>query len=467
MHRATALLFATLAACAAPPASRSRAPEASPPTASPEPSAAAPTSDACRDWSTFDIGTLPPLPASRHAKLLDEVWTTVLRKHYDPTIHCLDWPALRMQYGEIVAAAHDDAAAHAAINQMLGELEQSHLGLVAPTGGDEPEDTPRTARGGVAIVPTLIGDDVVVTASAWHGSKAALPPGSILTAIDGKPIADAVADANTRWPTRKVERDFHLARAIAARLSCEPGVARKVTWSGPRSKKSQTKALPCRVPDVRTTSFGNLHDVPIEIDSRVIAGTKTGYLRFNVWLMALLPDLERALVDLRADGIESLVIDLRGNPGGVGMMVVPLGRQLLATETDLGVMRLRGAEQRFAVKPVADPFRGPIAILIDAGTASTSEIFAQSFRDLRRATIVGPSESQGAALPSLIERLEGGALLQYVVADYTSPGGIAVEGVGVAPDIRVTVTHDAIADGRDPVLDAAVAALIEPAKSSR
>lgn len=430
-----------------------------------QPLASAPTSDACRDWSTLDVATLPPLPPSRHAKLLDQVWTTVLEKHYDPTLGCLDWPALRTQYGEKVAAAADDAAAHAAINQMLGELRQSHLGLVPATRAAAPEDLPARGRGGVAIVTLLVGDEAVVAATPWHGMKGPVPAGSILTAIDGSPLADAVKKANTRWPERKVERDFHLARELEARLSCEPGGSRKVTWTPPGSTKSRSKAFSCRVPEVRTATFGNLRDIPIEVDSRVIAGTKTGYLRFNVWLMELMPDLERALVDLRAAGIDSLVIDLRGNPGGVGMMVVPLGRQLLAQATDLGVMRLRGAEQRFAVKPVADPFRGPIAILIDAGTASTSEIFAQSFRDLGRATIVGPSESQGAALPSLIERLDGGALLQYVVADYTSPGGVAVEGAGVTPDVRVSVTREALAAGRDPVLDAAVQALAKPTNS--
>jgi carboxyl-terminal processing protease len=425
--------------------------------------ASPPTSNACRDWSTLEVATLPALPPSRHAKLLDQVWTTILQKHYDPTLHCLDWPALRMQYGEIVASAKDDAAAHAAINQMLGELEQSHLGLIPPRGGEaDADDAPQLQRGGVAIVPVLVGDDVLATATPWHGSKPAVPAGARITAIAGTPIAELVAKANARGDARRVERDFHLRRDVAARLTCEPGRTLSVTWTGPRSKASQTKALPCRAPNVRTASFGNLRDVPIEIDSRVVAGTKTGYVRFNVWLMDLLPDLERAIAELRTAGIDSLVIDLRGNPGGVGMMAVPLARQLLDRPTDLGVMRMRGAEQRFAVTPVADPFRGPVAILVDAGTASTSEIFAQALRDLKRATIVGTSESQGAALPSLIERLDGGALLQYVVADYTSPAGIAVEGKGVAPDTRVTITHDAIADGRDPVLDAALEAVKQP-----
>jgi carboxyl-terminal processing protease len=201
----------------------------------------------------------------------------------------------------------------------------------------------------------------------------------------------------------------------------------------------------------------------VEVESALLPGTKVGYVRFNIWLMDLSAEIERAVGDLRGRGMESLVIDLRGNPGGVGAMVVPVGRLVLDRDADLGVMKMRGAEQRFAIKRGQDPFMGPVVILIDAGTASTSEIFAQALKDLGRAKIVGQSESQGAALPSVIEKLDGGAMLQYVVGDYTSPAGIAVEGKGVEPDVRVTVTREDLINGRDAVLVAAIAALAAPA----
>jgi carboxyl-terminal processing protease len=70
--------------------------------------------------------------------------------------------------------------------------------------------------------------------------------------------------------------------------------------------------------------------------------------------------------------------------------------------------------------------------------------------------IVGASASAGAALPSVIEELEGGVVLQYVVGDYHSPKGTVVEGRGVVPDLVVKETVSDFAAGRDPVLDAAV-----------
>jgi carboxyl-terminal processing protease len=161
------------------------------------------------------------------------------------------------------------------------------------------------------------------------------------------------------------------------------------------------------------------------------------------------------MAELRAKGMKALVLDLRGNPGGVGPMSVPVARMLLSEPGSLGALRFRDFTQEFNVEPDPDPFTGPVAVLVDAGTASTSEIFAQGLRDLGRVTIVGGEPSAGAALPSLIEELPGGAVLQYVVGDYRSPSGVAVEGKGVVPDVTVKETRQAFADGKDPVLDAA------------
>ena len=67
--------------------------------------------------------------------------------------------------------------------------------------------------------------------------------------------------------------------------------------------------------------------------------------------------------------------------------------------------------------------------------------------------------SLGAVLPSVIEQLPGGAVMQYVVADFRTPKGVLLEGRGVQPDKRVIETRAALRAGRDPVLDAALVAV--------
>src|SRR5690554_3636813 len=70
-----------------------------------------PHSAGCRSWDDLDVSTLEVLPPGAHVEAFDRIWRTVGQKHYDPTLACLDWLALRKHYSAKVAAAGDDANA--------------------------------------------------------------------------------------------------------------------------------------------------------------------------------------------------------------------------------------------------------------------------------------------------------------------------------------------------------------------
>jgi carboxyl-terminal processing protease len=116
----------------------------------------------------------------------------------------------------------------------------------------------------------------------------------------------------------------------------------------------------------------------------------------------------------------------------------------------------RTAKFKFAVYPQAAPFGGPLAILVDGCSASTSEIFAGGMQDLKRARVFG-MRTAGAALPSMFERLPNGDGFQYAIANYISEGGKQLEGTGVIPDEVAGPSRRALLDGRDPALERALA----------
>jgi carboxyl-terminal processing protease len=118
-------------------------------------------------------------------------------------------------------------------------------------------------------------------------------------------------------------------------------------------------------------------------------------------------------------------------------------------------MKTRDTEVKFVVSPRAETFKGPVAILIDGLSASTSEILAGGLQGLGRARVFG-SQSAGAALPSAIEKLPNGDGFQYAFANYVSEGGGVLEGSGVTPDVELTPTRAQLLEGKDPVLEAAV-----------
>jgi carboxyl-terminal processing protease len=122
----------------------------------------------------------------------------------------------------------------------------------------------------------------------------------------------------------------------------------------------------------------------------------------------------------------------------------------------LGTLYMRDTMLKFVVNPRANTFSGPLAILVDGASASTSEIFAGGMKDLGRARIFG-THTAAAALPSLFEKLPNGDGFQYAIANYISEGGQPLEGLGVTPDVETPLSREALLAGKDPALDAAIA----------
>ena len=138
---------------------------------------------------------------------------------------------------------------------------------------------------------------------------------------------------------------------------------------------------------------------------------------------------------------DGLIIDLRGNPGGIGGMAMGMAGFLVDKPNQrLGTMYLRDSTLNFVVNPRANVFSGPVAVLVDGCSASTSEIFAGGLKDLGRARVFG-THTAAAALPSAFERLPNGDGFQYAVANYISEGGQPLEGLGVTPDVVVELTR--------------------------
>ena len=141
-------------------------------------------------------------------------------------------------------------------------------------------------------------------------------------------------------------------------------------------------------------------------------------------------------------------------------MSIPVASLFVKGLVKLGTLTFRDMGQTFDASPELGekPFLGPLAILTDEGTASTSEMLTAGLQEAKRAVVVGDT-TLGAVLPSVIQELPGGAIMQYVVADFKTPKGILLEGRGVQPDKRVVETQAALRSGRDPVLDAALVAI--------
>jgi carboxyl-terminal processing protease len=246
----------------------------------------------------------------------------------------------------------------------------------------------------------------------------------------------------------------------------------------PPGEKSALERVLVAVPTGGTISkFGNLPPiagivrvsrVPLTVDTPGAPGTPgaphsrcVGSISFNIWLPALAPELARAVENV-AD-CSGIVLDIRGNPGGVGAMVMGFGGYFVDSLVSLGTMRTRDLSLNFAINPrrlqvkgqETGPYEGPVAILVDGMTASTSEIFATGMQRIGRARVFG-ERSAGAALPALMQALPSEDVFVHAIADFRDPTGSRIEGAGVIPDEIVPLTQADLSKNVDAPLDAAI-----------
>lgn len=398
------------------------------------------------------------LPASardgsgdRRQESFDIVWRAVKEKHYDPTLGGVDWDKVREQYAPRVAALKSDQELYVLLQQMLGELGQSHFNIIPPEAVVESASEPTTGTAGISV--RYIDNQLLITqVDEGSAAKAAgLRPGFIIKQVDETQIEQIIQ----RFRAGKMSpaiKELMISRVALARIDGKPGTQVRLVYVDESDKTRETTVAREKRKGEMSEAMGNFPSQYMEFESRRLEGG-IGYIRFNIFVMPLLDRIRAAIREMSdAPGI---IIDLRGNPGGVGAMSSGIAGVLETRQISLGTMKMRTGQVNFMVFPQKNAYTGPVAVLIDGGSASTSEVFASGIQEIGRAVIVG-ERSAGAALPSVFQKLPTGALFQYAIGDFKSPRGTLIEGHGVIPDIEVKLSRALLLRGNDPQLDAAI-----------
>lgn len=399
----------------------------------------------------------------------DAAWRIVRETHFDTTFNGVDWVALRDSLRPVAARATREDRVRELILDMLGRLGQSHFTLIPRERAEAPDPVrERAIRGTTGVDVRLIGDQVLVTRvdSGSGAARAGVRPGWAVVVIGRDTVAPLLRRLRERVARAPVGGERLEAAAWAAayaRLAPPLDSAVDVVFLDGADRRvplhlvsEAERSEPIRFGSLPTL-FARFAHQRLDLPD----GRCAGLIRFNGWLPPLMRRLDAAVdADRHCAGI---VLDLRGNTGGMGAMLGGVAGHFLDRRDTLGLMRTRRATLAFVANPrrvTADarpvrPFAGPLAVLIDEGSASASEVFAGGMQALGRARVFGRT-SMGAVLGASWDRLPNGDVLYHAFGDFTTSDGRRLEGRGVVPDDSVTAGRADLLAGRDPALDAAV-----------
>ena len=423
------------------------------------------------------LGVLPGLRAlaqapagvDLRAQAFDMVWRTVKEKHFDPTFGGVNWDAVRNKYEPQVAGVKTDSEFYALLRRMLGELHLSHFGIIPPAAQLDVATKPDTAVEGDAGAELQLIDKqalIVTVAPDSAAFKAGLRPGFVITQINQTKLAEFLPQIDKRLAEGSLAKglaQLYRNRSVNNLLAGAAGDKLKISYMDAQDRPAAAEiVLPARQ-GALTPAVGFMPPQRLSFTNKRLANG-VGYISFNIWLIPQMEKLRAAVREMK--DAPGLIIDLRGNPGGIGGLAAGLAGMLTDKESSLGAMHLRTGRIAFAVFPQTGAYNGPLAVIIDSGSASTSEIFAAGLQEMGRAVIVG-EQSPGAALPSTFVKLPTGATFQYAVADFQTPQGVLIEGRGVTPDISAKPTRAALLQGVDAPLAAALEYLQKQAKTGR
>jgi len=433
--------------------------------------------------------------AKKRRESFEIVWQTVDKSFYDPKFNGVDWKAVHDRYAPRIALVTSDRELYGLLQLMVNELHQSHFWIIPPEAipkllpkhdegsdqenadeSDSEEREPETPLDRIKQklterLSTGIGIDLrvvdgsVLISRVEPGSAAAragLRPGFAIRSVDGKPLSEVIAQIEKDPIFHDIIKPEIPLVLVANYINGDLRNSVLLTYSDARNLPRRVRITREKLKGEMSPPIGNLPPIYTEFEAKHLAGN-IGYIRFNAFVPTQMKKVCAALRGMHdAAGI---VIDLRGNQGGLLGMIGGLGGLVSEYPTVLGSMKTRSGQNPVLVVPQRSPYSGPLAILIDGSTQSAAEIFAAGMQETHRAVVVGDT-SAGNTLPSGILKLPTGALFQYAFGNYQSPDGIFLEGRGVVPDWIVKLNRRALLRG-DAQLTAAIAKLRQRISQAR
>jgi carboxyl-terminal processing protease len=422
-----------------------------------------PVALATRSQSSSSTEASRQLSLKTRREVFERVWKEIADHYYDRSFNGVDWNDVHARYKPQVNATKNDHEFYVLLSRMTGELHDAHTRFNSP----EQWRNIRKQQGvGSGLSLDEIDGKVVVTSIRADSNAAhvGIEPGMVLLTVDGKPVEDRIAEverAKAASSTSRATSIFTYGRLLAGPADSEVKLGLERA-DGSRFETEVRRQVYSAAPNLATdtTPAGN------------------AYIRFDAFQPSITKEFRQALERFRNS--PGLIVDLRRNGGGDLGVLAPIAGYFFDKKTLFAKDETRSGKplsefvgiwrlplELYVGRSGDQLYSGPVVVLIDSRSASSSEVFAAGMQDSQRARIVG-SQSCGCVLGIAKPRvMKGGGVLEMSEVLWFSPKGRRLEGTGILPDLAVETTLKSLQAKQDPALEAADRALVKMIASTR
>ncbi len=399
------------------------------------------------------------LTAKDRKDVFEKVWKEIHDHYYDASYNGVDWNEVHRRYAPLVETTKKDLEFYALMNQMTSELHDAHTRFNSPeqwknfrrqqgvTVGFSVDDV----DGKTAVTNVIPGTDA---------ARAGIEQGMVVLRVDDAPVAERIAEIEKKRQPSSSERAtrwFIYNRVFAGPADTPVKVALQ-RGDGSVFEVSVRRQIYSAAPEVTT------HVLP----------SGNVYIRFDGFQHPITKEFRQALQKFR--DAPGLIVDLRRNGGGDLAVLLPIAGYFFGKKTLFAKDSTRTGKplssyvglfklplQLYVGRAGEQIYSGPVVVLVDAHSASSSEVFAAGMQDTLRAKVIG-SQSCGCVLGIAKPRvMKGGGVLEMSEVLWFSPKGRKLEGTGIIPDKIVMPSVADLQRRRDPVLAEADKSLMRTA----
>ncbi|MBI5034227.1 MAG: S41 family peptidase [Chloroflexi bacterium] len=329
-------------------------------------------------------------------QLINEAWDKIQKNYVDPS------------------AMQTESLTYGALSGMVNALgDTGHSTFLTPQMVKSAQNYQRGQFEGIgAQIESQNGQIVIVAPfDDSPAQRAGLHAGDVILKVDGNKISGLPADQ------------------VVGKVLGPAGTSVTLTIFNPSTNKTFDVTI------VRARIVIN------NVTWQKLPGTSIAHLRLAGFSQGVSRQLSRALSDMQQQGITSVILDLRNNPGGLLNEAINTASQFLGTGDVLLEQNAQGRVAHIAVRPGGVATQMPMVVLVNKGSASASEIVAGAIQDAQRGALVGETTfGTGTVLNQFA--LSDGSALMLAVEQWLTPNGRVIWHKGITPDQVVTLSPD-------------------------